>query len=98
MFVNGHYVPMTPQQELDGAQRYGGHVESQSDTEATIWFDSLHSASSWVNMLDIEENVNIVWHPRHFGEELTVRYEFRKSNQPAQNGHRSANWIVLDGE
>jgi|HubBroStandDraft_1064217.scaffolds.fasta_scaffold537377_2 hypothetical protein len=76
MFVNGHYIPMSTEQVLKGADAYGGAVTSQSDTEAMLWFDSLHSASSWVNTFDIESNVNLVWHPTTFDQELTVRYVF----------------------
>jgi peroxiredoxin len=77
-------IKLTPSEIIITSEMYGGKYD-QTITEmiAAGWvksicisFPDLHAATSWASANDIEHAVNIVFHPIHFDEPVTVRFAF----------------------
>jgi peroxiredoxin len=77
---------LTPSEIIATSELYGGKYD---DTMAQIIasgvfqihsmcinFPNMHAAASWANANDISGKVNILFHPIHFDEPLSIRYEF----------------------
>jgi hypothetical protein len=77
-------MELTPSEIIATSAMYGGTYDNLiAEMIAAGWvssahinFPNMHAAASWANANEISDKVNIVFHPLHFDEPLSVRYFF----------------------
>ena len=75
-------IELTPAEKVATARMYNGSFDNTMMgmlaidlvKSIAIEFPGMHAATSWANANDIEDKVNVIWHPIHFNEKVVIRY------------------------